>query len=242
MNRYIRQFFSLLGTIFKQIVQLICDRTSANRKPSQTASPPKESFSFMEAAKRAEAQSASEHTKNTHIVQNKGAESQQRNNRRKSKMARWAEERSKQEIAYADAQANGDNKRIREYWKWIKRYGASTKEYYARAKAKRKAAKKIADKNDRITSAEAKKRRAEIKADSQCKLPEDIMIEHLEDHRDGIGWSIMALAKKRFHIRRTLKINDPNGDMFCEVDDDGESLLNAVKKLISEHDRSNNNK
>ena len=242
MNRYIRQFFSLLGTIFKQIVQLIFDRTSANRKPSQTASPPKESFSLMEAAKRAEAQSASEHRENTHIVQNKGAESQQRNNRRKSKMARWAEERSKQEIAYADAQANGDNKSIREYWKWIKRYGASTKEYYARAKAKRKAAKKIADKNDRITSAESKKRTAEITADALCKLPEDVMIEHLEDHRDGIGWSIAALAKKRFHVRRTLKINDPNGDMFCEVDDDGKSLLNAVKKLISEHDRSNNNK
>jgi hypothetical protein len=67
------------------------------------------------------------------------------------------------------------------------------------------------------------------------------MIEHLEDHRDGIGWSIAALAKKRFYVRRTLKINDPNGDMFCEVDDNGESLLNAVKQLISEHDRSNIN-
>ena len=242
MNRYIRQFFSLLGTIFKQIVQLIFDRTSANRKPSQPASPPKESFSFTEAAKRAEIQSASERKENAHVVQNKGAESQQRNNRRKSKRARWAEERSKQEIAYADAQANGDNKGISEYWKWIKRYGASTKEYYARAKAQRKAAKKISDKNDRITSAEAKKRIAEIKADAQCELPEDIMIEHLEDHRDGIGWWIAALAKKRFHVRRTLKINDPNGDMFCEVDDDGKLLLNAVKQLISEHDRSNNNK
>jgi hypothetical protein len=242
MNRYIRQFFSLLGTIFKQIVQLIFDRTSANRKPSQTASPPKESFSFMEAAKRAEAQSASEYRENTHIVQNKEAESQQRNSRRKSKMARWAEEKSKQDSAYAEAKANGDNKGVREYWQWIKQYGASTKEYYARAKAKRKAAKKIADKNDRITSAEAKKRRAEIKADAQSELPEDLMIEHLEDHRDGIGWSIMALAKKRFHIRRTLKINDPNGDMFCEVDDDGTSLLNAVKKLISDYNHSNRNK
>lgn len=242
MNRYIQQFFTLLGTIFKQIVQLIFARTSANRKPSQSASPPKESSGFIEAANRAEAQSASERRENTHTVQNKGAESQQRNNRRKSKMARWADERSKQEIAYADAQVNGDNKAICEYWKWIKRYGASTKEYYARATAKRKAAKKIADRNDHITSAEAKKIRAEIKVDAQCELPEDLMIEHLEDHRDGIGWSIAALAKKRFHVRRTLKINDPNGDMFCEVEDDGESLLNAVKQLISEHDRSNNNK
>jgi hypothetical protein len=41
------------------------------------------------------------------------------------------------------------------------------------------------------------------------------MIEHLEDHRDGIGWSIAALAKKRFYVRRTLKINDPNGDMLA---------------------------
>jgi hypothetical protein len=87
------------------------------------------------------------------------------------------------------------------YWKWLERYGASTTEYYARVKAKRKAAKKIAAKNDRITSAEAKKRTAETKADAQCKLPEDVMIEHLEDHRDGIGWSIAALAKKKFHVR-----------------------------------------
>jgi hypothetical protein len=68
------------------------------------------------------------------------------------------------------------------------------------------------------------------------------MIEHLEDHRDGIGWSIAALAKKRFHVRRTLKINDPNGDMFCEVDDNGASLLKAVKQLISDYSRSNQNK
>ncbi len=242
MNGYIRQFFSLIGTIFKQIVQLIFDRTSANRKPSQTASPPKESFSFREAAKRAEAQSASERRENTHIVQNKGAECQQRNSRRKSKQARWAEEKSKQDTAYTEAKANGDNKGVREYWQWIKRHGASRKEYYALAKAKRKAAKKIAVESDRITSAEAKKRRAEIKSDAQSRLPEDLMIEHLEDHRDGIGWSIAALAKKRFHVRRTLKINDPNGDMFCEVDDNGASLLKAVKQLISDYSRSNQNK
>jgi hypothetical protein len=233
MNRYIRQFFSLLGTIFKQIIQRIF-----NRQASQPDSPPKESFSFMEAAE----QSASEQSENTLTDQHKRVEYQQRNSRGKSKRARWAEERSKQEIAYAEAKANGDNKGIREYWKWIKCYGASTKEYYAHAKAKRKAAKKIADKNDRITSAEAKKRRAEIKADAQCEFPEDAMIEHLEDHRDGIGWSIAALAKKRFYVRRTLKINDPNGDMFCEVGDNGESLLKAVKQLISDHNHSNRNK
>jgi hypothetical protein len=241
MNRYIRQFFSLLGTIFKQIVQLIFDRTSVDRKPPQPASPPKESFSFIEAARRAEEQIASEQSENTLTAQNKRAEYQQRNSRRKSKRARWAEARSKQEIAHAEAKANGDNQGVRDYWQWIKRHGASAAEYYALTKAKRKATKKIAAKNDRITSAEAKKRTAEIKADAQCKLPEDIMIEHLEDHRDGIGWSIAALAKKRFYVRRTLKINDPNGDMFCEVDDNGESLLIAVKQLISEHDRSNTN-
>ena len=90
--------------------------------------------------------------------------------------------------------------------------------------------------------AKAKKRKAQRNVDAQCKLPEDFMIEHLEDHRDGIGWSIAALAKKRFHVRRTLKSNDPNGDMFCEVDDNGELLLRAVKQLISEHDRLNENK
>jgi hypothetical protein len=196
----------------------------------------------MEAARRAEEQIPSEQSENRLRSQNKRVEYQQRNSRRKSKRARWAEERSKQEIAYHEAKANGDNKGVREYWKWIKRHGASTKEYYDRVKAKRKAAKKIADNNDRMTSAEAKRRRAEIKADAQCDLPEDLMIEHLEDHRDGIGWSIAALAKKRFYIRRTLKINDPNGDMFCEVDDNGESLLKAVKQLIAEHDRSNKSK
>ena len=254
MNRYICQFFSLLGTIFKQIIELIFDllrqvfslsptRGSANdqRKSSQPASLPKESFSFIQAPRRATQQSVSEQIEDKLIAQNKRAKYQQRNSRIKSKRARWAEEKSKQDSAYAEAKANGDNEGVREYWKWIKRYGASTTEYYARAKAKRKAAKKIADKNDQITSAKAKKRKAEIKADAQCELPENLMIEHLEDHRDGIGWSIAALAKKRFYVRRTLKPNDPNGDMFCEVDDGGESILKAVKQLISEHDRSNQN-
>jgi hypothetical protein len=237
MNRYIRQLFSLLGTIFKQIIRRILDR-----QPPQPGSPPKEPFSFMEAARRVEEQSASEQSENRLRSQNKRVEYQQCNSQRKSKRARWAEERSKQEITYHEAKANGDNKGVREYWKWIKRHGASTKEYYAHVKAKRKAAKKIADNNDRITSAEAKKRRAEIKADAQCELPEDLMIEHLEDHRDGIGWSIAALARKRFYVRRTLKINDPNGDMFCEVGDNGESLLKAVKQLISEHNHFNKSK
>jgi hypothetical protein len=241
MNRYIRQFFSLIGTIFKQIVQLIFDRTSVDRKPPQPASPPKEPFSFIEAVRRAEEQT-SEQSENTLAAQNKRAEYQQRNSRRKSKRARWAEARSKQEIAHAEAKANGDNQGVRDYWQWIKRHGASTAEYYSRAKARRKAAQKIADKNDQITSAEAKQRRAEIKADAQCELPEDLMIKHLEDHRDGIGWSIAALAKKRFYVRRTLKPNDPNGDMFCEVDDNGTSLLNAVKQLIAEHNHSHKNK
>ena len=232
MNRYIRQFFSLLGTIFKQIVQL-----TFNRKPPQPTSPPQEPFSFIEAARRAKEQS-----ENTLTAQNKRAEYQQHNSNRKSKRAKWAEEKSKREIAHAEAKANGDNQGVREYWQWIKRHGSSTAEYYARAKAKRKAAQKIAAKNDRITSAKAKKRRSEIEADAQCELPEDLMIEHLEDHRDGIGWSIAALAKKRFYVRRTLKPNDPNGDMFCEVDDNGASLLKAVKRLIAEHNHSNRNK
>ena len=223
MNRDIRQFFSLLGTMFK-------------RKPPQPASPQKEPFSFIEAAKRAEKQS-----ENTFTAQNKRQESQQHNSNRKSQRAKWAEEKSKREIAHAEAKANGDSQGVREYWQWIKRYGSSTAEYYSRAKAKRKAAKKIADKNDQITSAEAKKRKAQIKADARCELPEDLMIEHLEDHRDGIGWSIAALAKKRFYVRRTLKPNDPNGDMFCEVDDNGTSLLKAVKQLIAHHSRSNQN-
>jgi hypothetical protein len=232
MNRYIRQFFSLLGTIFTQIIQL-----TFNRKPRQPASPQKEPFSFIEAARRAKEQS-----ENTLTAQNKRAEYQQRNSHRKSKKARWAEERSKQEIAHTEAKANGDSQGVRDYWQWIKRHGSSTAEYYAHSKAKRKAAKKIADNNDQITSAEAKQRRAEIKADAQSELPEDLMIEHLEDHRDGISWSIAALAKKRFYVRRTLKLNDPNGDMFCEVDDNGHSLLKAVKQLIAEHNHSHKNK
>jgi hypothetical protein len=245
MNRYICQFFNLLGTIFKQIIQRIFDLLCArlrNQNPPQPASQQKEPFSFMEATKRAEEQSASEQSENTFTAQDKRAEYQQRNSRRKSKWARWAESRRKQEIAHAEAQANGNSRGVREYWKWIKRHGSSTAKYYARAKARRKAAKKIADKNDQITSAEAKQRKAEIKADAQSELPEDLMIEHLEDHRDGIGWSIAALAKKRFYVRRTLKPNDPNGDMFCEVDDNGHSLLKAVKQLIAEHNHSNQNK
>jgi hypothetical protein len=244
MNRYIRQFFSLLGTIFKQIIQRISDRIAVhlrNQKPLQPASPPKEPSSFIEANRRAEEQSASKQSENTLTAQNKRAEYQQRNSQRKSKRARWAEKKSEQEIAYIEAKANGDSKGVREYWQWIKRHGSSTAEYYSRAKAKRKAAKKIADKNAQITSAEAKQRRAEIKADAECELPEDLMIEHLKDHRDGIGWSIAALAKKRFYVRRTLKPNDPNGDMFCEVDDNGISLLKTVKQLIAHHSRSNQN-
>ncbi len=245
MNRYIRQFFSLLGTIFKQIIQRIFDRLVVhlrNQNPPQPDSPPKEPFSFIEATRRAEEQSAFEQSENTLTAQNKRAEYQQRNSHRKSKKARWAEERSKQEIAHAEAKANGDNQGVRDYWQWIKRHRSSATEYYARAKAKRKAAQKIAAKNDRISSAEAKNRRAEIQADAQCDLPEDLMIEHLKDHRDGIGWSIAALAKKRFYVRRTLKPNDPNGDMFCEVDDNGASLLKAIKQLIAHHARSNKNK
>jgi hypothetical protein len=224
MNRYICQFFSLLGTIFKQVIQRIFDLLCArlrNQNPPQPPSPPKEPFSFIEANRRAEEQTASKQSENTLTAQNKRAEYQQRNSQKKSKRARWAEKKSEQEIAYVEAKANGDSKGVREYWRWIKRHGSSTAEYYSRAKAKR---------------------RAEIKADGECELPEDLMIEHLEDHRDGIGWSIAALAKKRFYVRRTLKPNDPNGDMFCEVDDNGASLLKAVKQLIAEHNYSHKNK
>jgi hypothetical protein len=160
MNRYIRQFFSLLGTIFNQIIQHIFDRLVArlcDREAPQPDSPLKESFSFTQAARRAEEQSASEQSENTLIAQNKRAKNQQRNSKRKSKKARWAEEKNKQEIAYAEANANGDTESVRDYWKWIKRYGASTKEYYTRVKAKRRAAKKIAAKNDRITVLNLKK-------------------------------------------------------------------------------------
>jgi hypothetical protein len=244
MNRYIRQFFSLLGTIFKQIIQRIFDRLTTrlhDRKPPQPDSPQREAYSFTEIARRAAAERETEQVEIVSTAKSSRNNERHCNKRRKSKRAKWAEEKSKQDSAYAEARANGDNQGIRDYWKWLKRYGASTKEYYARAKAKRKAAQKIAERNDRMISDEAKKRRAEIKADAQCELPENIMIEHLEDHRDGIGWSIAAFAKKKFYVRRTLKINDPNGDMFCEVDDNGEALLNAVKQLISEHDRSNTN-
>jgi hypothetical protein len=245
MNRYIRQFFNLLGTIFKQIIQRIFDRLAVRlraQKPPQTDSSQREAYSFTEITRKVAAEKASEQIEIASTAKNNRNNDRHRNSRTKSKRARWAEEKGKQDSAYADAKANGDSEGAREYWQWIKRYGASTKEYYARAKAKRKAAKKIADKNDQITSTEAKKRRAEIKADAQSELPEDLMIEHLEDHRDGIGWSIAALAKKRFYVRRTLKPNDPNGDMFCEVYDNGHSLLKAVKQLITENNRSNKNK
>ena len=234
MNRYIRQFFSLIDTICKRIGQRI-----ANRKATQIDSLPKELFSFTEGTRRATEKRESEQIETPFIAKSKINNYQQRNSHRKSKRAKWAEDRRKQEIAYAEAKASGDNESAREYWKWIQKHGASTTEYYAHARTKRKAAKKIADKNNQIISAEAKKRKAQRKADAQYELPEDVMIEHLEDHRDGIGWSIAALAKKRFYIRRTLKINDSNGDMFCEVDDQGEALFKAVKQLISEHDRSN---
>ncbi len=245
MNRYIRQFFSLLGTIFKQIIKRIFDRLTTrlhDKKPPQPDSSLQGSDSFTEIARRVAAERETEQVEIVSTAKSSRNNDRHCHQRRKSKRAKWAEEKSRQDSAYAEARANGDNQGIRDYWKWLKRYGASTKEYYARAKAKRKAAQQIAERNNRMISDEARKRRAEIKADAQCKLPEDIMIEHLEDHRDGIGWSIAALAKKRFYVRRTLKSNDPNGDMFCEVDDNGESLLKAVKQLISKYEHSNNNK
>ena len=260
MNRYIRQFFSLVGTIFKKIIQQVFSSAKQRlsptrgyykskgsatvnnqRKTPQPDSAQREASSFTEIARQAAEEKESEQIEISSRAKSSRNNDRHCNSRIKSKRARWAEEKSKQDSAYSEAKANGDDEGVRDYWKWVKRYGASTKEYYARARTKRKAAKKIADKNDQITSAETKKRKAEIKADAQCKLPEDLMIEHLEDHRDGIGWSIAALAKKRFYVRRTLKSNDPNGDMFCEVDDNGESLLKAVKQLISEHDHSSRN-
>jgi hypothetical protein len=257
MNQYIWHLLNLVNAIYRAILERNCrsrsvfsERDAARtkrrqvfdqRKSPQPTSPQRQSGSFNEAAKKAADKSESEQVP-VPVAQNRRNEYKQPNSRRKSKRARWAEEKEKQDSIYAEAKNNGDNERIREYWKWTQKYGASTKEYFARAKARRKAAKKIADKNDQITSAKAKQRRSEIKADAQCELPEDLMIEHLEDHRDGIGWSIAALAKKRFYVRRTLKPNDPNGDMFCEVDDNGASLLKAVKQLISDHNHSNKNK
>ena len=245
MNRYIRQFFSLLGTMFEQIIQRSFNcaavRLSNNRQSPQPDSHQRNASSFTEIARRAAAQKESEQIETASTAKSSRNKDRHCNKRRKSKKAKWAEEKSRQDTAYTEAKANGDKESVRDYWKWIQRYGASTKEYYARAKAQRKAVKKTVDKRNKITSIEARKREAEIKADAQYELPENIMIEHLEDHRDGIGWSIAALAKKKFHVRRTLKINDPNGDMFCEVNDNGESLLNAVRQLIFKHDRSNIN-
>jgi hypothetical protein len=238
MNRYIRQFFSLLGTIFKQIIQRFSDRLAARlrgRKSPQPASPQRESDSFTKVTRTAAEASESERVDTVLIAQNKRNDYKHHHSRRKSKRTKWAENKEKQDLAYAEARKNGDNERIREYWKWIQKYGASTKEYYARAKTRRTAAKKVADRNEKITSAEAKQRKAAIEAESQCKPPENEMIEHLEDHRDAIGWSIDAMARKRFYLRRTLKSNDSNGDMFCEVDDDGKSLFKAVKQLIHQH-------
>jgi hypothetical protein len=237
MTRYIRQFFSLLDTVCKKIVQLIL-----NRKLPQPDSFTRETYSFTEITRNPTNQQDPEQIETISIETTRNHDRQRSNNQRKSKRAKWAEDRRKQEIAYTEAKANGDKEGTRKYWKWIKQYGASAAGYHTRTRTKRKATKKIADRNSQITSTEVKKRKAERKADAQCELPENIMIEHLEDHRDGIGWSIAALAKKRFYVRRTLKSNDPNGDMFCEVDDNGESLLKAVKQLISEHDRFNKNK
>jgi ABC-type lipopolysaccharide export system ATPase subunit len=171
MARYIRQFFSLLDTICKKIVQLIFAR-----QLHQPGSSIGETYSFTEIIRNPTNQRDTEQIETIPLENTINHDRQSRNNQRKSKRAK------------------------------------------------------------------AKKRKVQRNIDAQCKLPEDFMIEHLEDHRDGIGWSIAALAKKRFHIRRTLKSNDPNGDMFCEVDDNGELLLRAVKQLISEHDRLNENK
>ena len=252
MNRYIRQFFSLVGSIFKKIIEQIFsaakqklsltkDYSNKQRKQPQPDSPQREAYSFTEIARKVAEEKSSEQSEIAFRTKSSRNNDRHCNSRIKSKRARWAEEKSKQDSAYSEAKANGDDEGVRSYWKWIKRYGASTKEYYAHARTKRKAAKKIVDKNNQIISAQAKKRRADIKVDAQCELPEDLMIAHLEDHRDGIGWSIAALAKKRFYVRRTLKPNDQNGDMFCEVDDGGKSLLKAVKQLISEYGRPNKN-
>ena len=252
MNRYIRQFFSLVSTIFNKIIEQIFsaekqrlsskkDYSNKQWKPPQLDSPQREAYSFTEIARKVAEEKSSEPNESAFRAKSRRNKDRHCNSKIKSKRARWAEEKSRQDIAYSEAKANGDDEGVRSYWKWIKRYGASTKEYYAHARTIRKAAKKIVEKNNRIISAEPKRRRAEIKVDAQCELPEDLMIAHLEDHRDGIGWSIAALAKKRFYVRRTIKPNDPNGDMFCEVDDDGKSLLKAVKQLIFEHNHPNKN-
>jgi hypothetical protein len=245
MNRYIRQFLSLLDTVGKKVGQQICDHLAARiheRKSLQPDLPQGEEDSLAEITRRVSQERESEQSEIASTAKSNRNKHRQCNRRRKSKQAKLAEERSKQEIAYAEAKAKGDKEGAREYWKWVKRCGVSTAAHYTRSRGSRKAARKIAAKHHQTIGAEAKRRNTEIELDAQCELPENIMIEHLEDHRDGIGWSIAALAKKRFHIRRTLKSNDPNGDMFCEVDDNGESLLKAVKRLISEHDRFGQNK
>lgn len=171
MNPYIRQFFSLLDTVCKKIVQLIPDR-----KLHQTGSSIGAIHSFIEITRNSTNQRNIEQIETISIETTRIHERQSSNNQQNSKRVK------------------------------------------------------------------AKKNKAQRHIDTQCKLPEDVMIEHLEDHRDGISWSIAALAKKNFHVRRTLKSNDPNGDMFCEVDDNGELLLRAVKQLISEHNHLNENK
>ena len=243
MNQYICQFFNLLGTIAKQIIQggfnYFAVRLRKDRQSPQSDSSQSGLSSFTEIARKAAAKKESEQIEIASTAKSSRNKNRHCNQRRKSKKAKWAEEKSRQDTAYTEAKANGDKESVRAYWEWIQRYGASTKEYYARAKAKRKAAKKIVDRRNKNVSVEARKREAEIKSDAKFELPENIMIEHLKDHRDGIGWSIAALAKKRFYVRRTLKSNDSNGDMFCEVADGGKSLLKAVKQLISEHNHSN---
>ena len=143
MNRYTQQFFSLIEIIYQKVIQRIFDRLApqGSQKPPQPDSPQREAYSFTEIARRATEEKESEQIEIASIAKTNRNNDRHCNKRRRSKRAKWAEDKSKQDSAYAEAKANGDNEGVRDYWKWIKRYGASTKEYYARARTKRKAAK-----------------------------------------------------------------------------------------------------
>jgi hypothetical protein len=124
MNRYIRQFFSLLGTIFKQIIQRILGRLTTrlhDRKSLQPDSPQNGSDSFTEIARRVAAERETEQVEIVSTTKSSLNNDRHCNKQRKSKMAKWAEEKSQQDSAYAEAKANGDNEGVRDYWKWIKR-------------------------------------------------------------------------------------------------------------------------
>ena len=107
MNRYTQQFFSLIEIIYQKVIQRIFDRLApqGSQKPPQPDSPQREAYSFTEIARRATEEKESEQIEIASIAKTNRNNDRHCNKRRRSKRAKWAEDKSKQDSAYVEAKA-----------------------------------------------------------------------------------------------------------------------------------------